>query len=183
MITDAKPRAESSLLGYAEARRRKTKSSLLGLCHGEDWRNSERRGYVCSDYPESWRKETKVKTHYKECHEHVHGRADIWGEVILLIHLHKPHSCTVWGCGRCIQSVFLKRLCKDTTFFPFLSDCNYHFLSLLSGKTLRWETIGLLDIRCCNRIIHGQEHIQELSLEEAVSKSPLLYNSQFCYPV
>ncbi|MDD7659910.1 MAG: hypothetical protein PUJ42_04375 [Bacteroidales bacterium] len=28
--TDAKPRAESSLLGFAEARRRKTKSSLLG---------------------------------------------------------------------------------------------------------------------------------------------------------
>ena len=27
MITDAKPRAESSLLGYAEARRRKTKST------------------------------------------------------------------------------------------------------------------------------------------------------------
>ncbi|MCI7560403.1 MAG: hypothetical protein MSA38_03115 [Bacteroidales bacterium] len=34
--TDAKPRAESSLLGFAEARRRKTKSSLIGLCHGED---------------------------------------------------------------------------------------------------------------------------------------------------
>ena len=30
MITDAEPRAESSLLGFAEARRRKTKSSLLG---------------------------------------------------------------------------------------------------------------------------------------------------------
>ena len=77
----------------------------------------------------------------------------------------------------------LKKTLQRYNIFPVFEWLQLSFLLLLSGKTLRWETIGLPDIRCCNRIIHGQEHIQELSLEEAVGKSPLIYNSQFCYPV
>ena len=48
----------------------------------------------------------------------------------------------------------------------WLDMIDYDWKILLSGKTLRWETIGLPDIRCCNRIIHVQEDVQELSLED-----------------
>ena len=56
MITDAKPRAESSLLGYAEARRRKTtvnrrqaesRVKLVWLCRGAKEEDEIKLAWLC----------------------------------------------------------------------------------------------------------------------------------------